>query len=97
MKASTCLLLCVVTGICLVTACAAPHEASSPQVSESVVDNGKGHQSHQGQTDAITFLVVAMVLGVFTYHLLSFTRIPYTVLLMVRRCSLISRAVSAYS
>lgn len=42
-----------------------------------------GDASHQGPTDAIVFLVVAMVLGVFTYHLLSFTRIPYTVLLLV--------------
>ena len=92
MKASTCVLQCVVTGICLVTASAAPAEAPSPQVSESVGDNGGGHQSHQGPTDAIAFLVVAMVLGVFTHHLLSFTRTPYTVLLMVRPCPLAGRA-----
>ena len=92
MKASKCLLQSVVTGICLVIASAASHEAPSPQVSESVVANGGGIQSHEGPTDAITFLVVAMVLGVFTYHLLSFTRIPYTVLLLVRRCPSASRA-----
>lgn len=86
MKASTCLLHCVVTGVCLVTASAASHSVPSPQVSESVVANNGGQQSHEGPTNAITFLVVAMVLGVFTYHLLSFTRIPYTVLLLVRPC-----------
>lgn len=41
--------------------------------------------THQGEpTDAIVFVVITMVVGVFTLHLLSFTKIPYTALLLVR-------------
>ncbi len=32
----------------------------------------------------MVFLVVAMLLGVFTQHVLGFTRIPYTNLLLVK-------------
>ncbi|CAL8460804.1 g335 [Coccomyxa elongata] len=40
--------------------------------------------THQGEpTDAIVFVVITMVVGVFTLHLLSFTKIPYTALLLV--------------
>ncbi len=38
---------------------------------------------HAEPTDAIGFVVVTMVIGVFTLHLLSFTKIPYTAMLMV--------------
>lgn len=38
---------------------------------------------HTAPTDAIAFVVITMVIGVFTLHVLSFTKIPYTAMLMV--------------
>lgn len=38
---------------------------------------------HAEPTDAIVFVVITMLIGVFTLHLLSVTKIPYTALLMV--------------
>lgn len=34
--------------------------------------------------DVLSFLVLALVLGVLTLHLLAFTKVPYTALLLVR-------------
>jgi hypothetical protein len=46
------------------------------------------HQEQAGHsgapTDALVFLVITMIIGVFTLHLLSFTRVPYTCMLLVR-------------
>ena len=31
----------------------------------------------------LSFFIVAIVIGIFTFHLLAFTRVPYTALLLV--------------
>ena len=41
----------------------------------------------------MVFLVVAMLLGVFTQHVLGFTRIPYTNLLLVKLHDTLARAL----
>ena len=84
MRASTFLLLCALPVACLAAAQAGTQDEPSPQPVQNVGSKDGHDQGHQGPTDAIVFLVVALLLGVFTHHVLSFTRIPYTNLLLVR-------------
>jgi len=81
MRARVVLLACVLVGVCLTGTHAASQGAQSPEPSQTV---GSKSDTHPGPTDAIVFLVVAMLLGVFTQHVLGFTRIPYTNLLLVK-------------
>jgi len=81
MRARVVLLACVLVGARLTGTHAASQNAQSPEPSQTV---GSKSDMHPGPTDAIVFLVVAMLLGVFTQHVLGFTRIPYTNLLLVK-------------
>lgn len=54
--------------------------ASSP--SGYSLPGAKGLE-HAVPVDAVAFFVVVLVLGVFTSHMLAFTRLPYTALLLV--------------
>ena len=83
MRASTLLLLGVLLSGYLSDTRAASQNAPSPEPAQNVGSNSGVSESHHGPTDAIVFLVVALLLGVFTQHVLQFTRIPYTNLLLV--------------
>lgn len=83
MRASTLLLLCVLLSGYLSGTRAASQSTPSPEPSQNVGSSDGSSESHHGPTDALVFLVVALLLGVFTHHVLPFTRIPYTNLLLV--------------
>lgn len=37
--------------------------------------------------DVLSFFIFTVVLGIFTLHVLAFTRVPYTAILLVHPCS----------
>ena len=82
MRANILILLCVLLGGLLSSTRAAPQSAPSPEPAQNV-GSGDVSGSHHGPTDALVFLVVALLLGVFTHHIQPVTRIPYTNLLLV--------------
>ena len=83
MRASTLFLVAVLLSGLLSDTRAASQNAPSPEPAQSVGSESGVSGSHRGPTDALVFLVVALLLGVFTQHVLPFTRIPYTNLLLV--------------
>ena len=98
MRAGILLLLCVLLSGYLFGIRAASQSAPSPEPSQNVGSSDGASASHHGPTDALVFLVVALLLGVFTHHVLPFTRIPYTNLLLVKpTCFLVQEALSCFS
>jgi hypothetical protein len=60
-------------------------EGSGP--SSELSTSSHEHESEEGPerkpVDVLSLFVIALLIGVFTHHVLKFTRLPYTALLMV--------------
>ena len=83
MRANTVFLVCVLLSGQVFGAHSAAQNAPSPEPAQTVGSSKDASESHHGPTDVLVFLVVALLLGVFTLHVQPFTRVPYTNLLLV--------------
>ena len=78
------LLLCCVVQDCIPAT--ASSAAPAPALAQHDAQTSAGHAEDGEAVDALAFFVIALLLGIFTTHLLSWTRVPYTALLLVRQC-----------
>ena len=70
--------------LALATAAAAAPAGGGGAHNESQAPASMSHaESGRVATDALFFFAVALLIGVFTVHVLNFTRVPYTALLLV--------------
>ena len=83
MRVDTVFLVCVLLNGQVFGAHSSVQNAPSPEPAQTVGSSKDASESHYGPTDVLVFLVVALLLGVFTLHVQPFTRIPYTNLLLV--------------
>ena len=81
------LLLCCVLHICN-PAVASP-AAPAPDPALQATQGSAEHAEDGEAVDALAFFVIALLLGIFSTHMLSWTRVPYTALLLVRSCQLL--------
>lgn len=56
----------------------------SPHSSEPSSESAIVEEHERKPVDVLSLFVIALLIGVFTHHVLKFTKLPYTALLMVR-------------
>lgn len=66
--------------------------APAPDPALHVQQASAEHAEDGEAVDALAFFVIALLLGIFSTHMLSWTRVPYTALLLVRIRQLLSQS-----